>query len=382
MDFEFDDIQIEMQDAARQFALKRLKPLVAKMDEESHYETSLIKELAELGFFGILVPEEMGGIGIDSLSYVLIIEELSKVCPSTSVMLSVHNSLLNEMLMQMGTDDQKKRFLKKAAEGKIIGAFAITEPEAGSDAAGTKTKAVLDGDNYIINGTKTFITNANIADVFIIFTTTKPEAKTKGITAFFVEKETKGFSLGKKEEKMGLRASSTMELVFIDAVVPVTNRIGNENEGFKYAMKLLDGGRIGIAAQALGIAEAAFDEAIKYSKERKQFGKAICEFQAIQWMLADMATDIEAARNIVYKAAWMKDKGMPYSREASMAKLYASEMSNRVVNKALQIHGGYGYVKEFPIERIYRDQKITQLYEGTSEIQRMVIARSLLNPNR
>ncbi len=378
MDFELSDVQIEMKDAAKQFANKRLKPLIEKMDEEEYYEPSLIKELAELGFFGILVPEDKGGIGLDSISYLLILEEIAKVCPSTAVMLSVHNSLLNEMLIKMGNNDQRDRYLEKAAAGEIIGAFAVTEPEAGSDAAGTRTKAVLDGENYILNGTKTFITSADIAHLFIVLTATDPKARTNGLTAFFVDKETHGFTLGKKEHKMGLRPSSTRELIFTDAVVPVANRIGEENKGFKYAMKLLDGGRIGIAAQALGIAEAAYEEALKYSKERRQFGKAICEFQAIQWMLADMATDIEAARFLIMKAACMKDKGMEYTKEASMAKLFASEMSNRVVNNAMQIHGGYGYVREFPIERIYRDQRITQIYEGTSEIQRLVISKMLL----
>jgi len=379
MDYDLNDVQTEVRDLAKKFAQKRLKPLVARMDAENTYEMSLIPEIAELGFFGVMVPEEHGGAGLDSLSYVLMIEELSKVCPSTAVMLSVHNSLMNEVLMRFATDEQRQKYLPKTATGKIVGAFAITEPEAGSDAGGTRTRAVRDGDFYVLNGTKIFITNADFAELLIVFASTNPELKTKGITAFFIEKGTDGFSLGKKEEKMGLRASSTMELVFTDARVPATNRIGEEGEGFKLAMKLLDGGRIGIAAQALGIAEAAFEEALAYSKVRKQFGKSISEFQAIQWMLADMAMEIEAARNMIYKAATLKDLKRPYSKEASMAKLYASEMSNRVVNKALQVFGGYGYMKDFPIERIFRDQRVTQLYEGTSEIQRMVISRILLS---
>ncbi|MBP7867962.1 MAG: acyl-CoA dehydrogenase [Acidobacteria bacterium] len=380
MDYELNDIQAAIRDETRKFAQNRLKPLVEKMDEENSYDLSLIPDLAELGFFGVMVPEEWGGAGLDTLSYALVIEELSKVCPSTAVMLSVHNSLLNETLYKLADEDQRKKWLPRAVTGEIVGAFAITEPEAGSDAGGTRTRAVRDGDHYVLNGTKIFITNADFADLFIVFTSTNPEAKTRGITAFFVEKGTEGFSLGKKENKMGLRASSTRELVFTDARVPAANRIGPEGEGFKLAMKLLDGGRIGIASQALGIAEAAFAEALAYSKARRQFGKAISEFQAIQWMLADMAVDIEAARNLVYKAASLKDAGKPHSRDASMAKLFTTEMSNRVVNKALQVFGGYGYIKDFPIERIYRDQRVTQLYEGTSEIQRMVISRSLLQP--
>lgn len=378
MDYELNDIQAAIRDETRKFAQNRLKPLVAKMDEENSYDLSLIPALAELGFFGVMIPEEWGGAGLDTLSYALVIEELSKVCPSTAVMLSVHNSLLNETLLKLADEDQRRKWLPRAVTGEVVGAFAITEPEAGSDAGGTRTRAVRDGDHYVLNGTKIFITNADFADLFIVFTSTNPEAKTRGITAFFVEKGTEGFSLGKKENKMGLRASSTRELVFTDARVPAFNRIGPEGEGFKLAMKLLDGGRIGIASQALGIAEAAFAEALEYSKARKQFGKAISEFQAIQWMLADMAVDIEAARNLVYKAASLKDTGKPHSRDASMAKLFTTEMSNRVVNKALQVFGGYGYIKDFPIERIYRDQRVTQLYEGTSEIQRMVISRSLL----
>jgi alkylation response protein AidB-like acyl-CoA dehydrogenase len=307
-----------------------------------------------------------------------VIEELSKVCPSTSVMLAVHNSLLNEMLFRKASPEQRAKWLPDAAAGKVIGAFAITESGAGSDAAGTRTRAVREGDHYVLNGTKTFITNADYAHLFIVFALTTPGARTRGISAFFVEKGTPGFALGKKENKMGLRASSTRELVFTDAKVPAANLIGNENEGFKSAMSLLDGGRIGIAAQSLGIAEAALTEALNYSRERKQFDKAICEFQAIQTMLADMATEIEAARFLVYRAAWLKAQGKPHSMEASMAKLFASETANRVANRSLQIHGGYGYTKEFPIERIFRDQRITQIYEGTSEIQRMVISRLLV----
>lgn len=382
MNFRLTETQIAMRDAARQFAAKALQPLVARMDEEARYEPALIRQLAELGFFGVLVPEERGGIGADSISYLLIIEEISKVCPSTAVMLSVHNSLLNEMLMRLANEEQRQRYLEKAAAGQIVGAFAITEPGAGSDAAGTRTKAVRDGDDYILNGTKTFISTAEFADLFIVFASTLPGARTRGISAFFVEKGTPGFALGKKENKMGLRASSTMELIFTDAKVPAANLIGEENKGFKYAMMLLDGGRIGIAAQSLGIAEAAFAEALRYSQERKQFDQAICEFQAIQGMLADMATEIEAARYLIFRAGSLKDDGEPYSKEAAMAKLYASEMSNRVVNQALQIHGGYGYVKDYAIERIYRDQRITQIYEGTSQIQRGVIAKLLLNPKK
>ncbi|HEY3451308.1 MAG TPA: acyl-CoA dehydrogenase family protein [Myxococcales bacterium] len=380
MDFSFTETQLELQRAARQFAEKRLRPLVAKMDAEAHYLPELIVELGELGFFGINVPEEHGGIGAEPLTYALVIEEFAKVCPSTSVMLAVHNGLLNEMLLKKASPAQRAKWLPDCATGRCVGAFAITEPGAGSDAAGTKTRAVKDGDRYVLNGTKTFITNADHAHLFIVFAVTAPGARTRGISAFFVEKGTPGFELGKKEDKMGLRASSTRELVFTDARVPAANLIGEENEGFKAAMSLLDGGRIGIGAQSLGIAEAAYQEGLRYSQERKQFDKALSEFQAIQTMLADMATEIEAARYLVYKAAWLKGQGRPHSVEASMAKLFASEMANRVVNRALQIHGGYGYVKPTPIERIYRDQRVTQIYEGTSEIQRLVIARLLTKP--
>ncbi|MGC4117983.1 MAG: acyl-CoA dehydrogenase family protein [Myxococcales bacterium] len=337
----------------------------------------VIGELGELGFFGINVPEEHGGIGAEPITYALVIEEFAKVCPSTAVMLAVHNGLMNEMLLKKASPEQREKWLPKTASGQCVGAFAITEPGAGSDAAGTKTRAVKEGDHYVLNGTKTFITNADYAGLFIVFALTAPGARTKGISAFFVERGTPGFELGKKEDKMGLRASSTRELLLTDVRVPAANLIGAENEGFKAAMSLLDGGRIGIAAQSLGIAEAAYQEGLRYSQERKQFDQAIGEFQAVQTMLADMATDVEAARYLVYKAAWLKGSGQPHSLEASMAKLFASEAANRVVNRALQIHGGYGYVKPTPIERIYRDQRITQIYEGTSEIQRLVIARSI-----
>ncbi len=377
MDFAFTDTQLELQRAARQFAERRLRPLVARMDEEAHYPPELIGELGELGFFGLNVPEEHGGIGAEPLAYALVIEELAKVCPSTAVMLAVHNGLMNEMLLRKACPEQRARWLPRTASGQCVGAFAITEPGAGSDAAGTRTSAVRDGDRYVLNGTKTFITNADQAGLFVVFARTTPGERTKGLSAFFVEKGTPGFALGKKENKMGLRASSTRELVFSDARVPAANLIGAEGEGFKAAMSLLDGGRIGIAAQALGIAEAAYQEGLRYSRERRQFDQAICEFQAIGTMLADMATEIEAARGLVYKAAWLKGAGKPHSLEASMAKLFASETANRVANRALQIHGGYGYVKEYPIERIYRDQRVTQIYEGTSEIQRLVISRQL-----
>lgn len=377
MDFELTQAQKEFVSLAKAFATKRLKPLVARMDAEAHYDLSLIPELAELGFFGLMVPEELGGVGLDTLTYALLIEELSKVCPSTAVMLSVHNSLMNETLVHLATPAQRQRWLPKTASGQVVGAFAITEPGAGSDAGGTRLKAVPDGDCYVLNGTKTFITNAEFAGLFIVFASTNPAAKTKGITAFFVEKGTPGFEVGKKEDKMGLRASCTNELLFSDARVPAENRIGEVGEGFKVAMRLLDGGRIGIAAQALGIAEAAMAEALDYVQNRSQFGHPIAEFQGIQWMLADMATEIEAARLLIHRAATLRDRGKPSSQAASMAKLFASETSNRVVNRALQMFGGYGYIKDYPIERIYRDQRVTQLYEGTSEIQRLVIARSL-----
>ncbi len=377
MDFELTATQKEFVALARKFAQRRLKPIVARMDAEAKYDLTLIPELADLGFFGLMVPEELGGVGLDTVTYALLIEEISKVCPSTAVMLSVHNSLMNETLVHTASPSQRERWLPKTVSGQTVGAFAITEPGAGSDAGGTKLRAVPVGETYVLNGTKTFITNAEFAGLFIVFASTNPSAKTKGISAFFVEAGTPGFEVGKKEDKIGLRASCTNELVFNDAVVPASNRIGAEGEGFKVAMRLLDGGRIGIAAQALGIAESAMSEAMEYVQGRSQFGHPIGEFQGIQWMLADMATEIEAARLLIYRAACLRDQGKPSSQAASMAKLFASECSNRVVNKALQMFGGYGYIKEYPIERIYRDQRVTQLYEGTSEIQRLVIARSL-----
>lgn len=327
---------------------------------------------------GIPFPTEFGGAGGDVLSYILAVEELSKVCATTGVILSAHTSLCASLINENGTPAQKEKYLRDLCTGNKIGAFGLTEPGAGTDAAGQQTTAVLDGDNYILNGSKIFITNGGVADTFIIFAMTDKSKGTKGISAFIVEKGFQGFSIGKKEDKLGIRASSTTELIFENCIVPKENLIGREGKGFGIAMKTLDGGRIGIAAQALGIAEGALEEAIKYMKERKQFGRPISAFQGLQWMVAEMSTKIEAARFLVYKAAWLKENKQPYSVDAARAKLYAAEVAMDVTTKAVQLFGGYGYTKEYPIERMMRDAKITEIYEGTSEVQKMVISGSLL----
>ena len=327
---------------------------------------------------GIPFAKEYGGAGGDTLSYIIAVEELSKACGTTGVIVSAHTSLCASLIEQFGTKEQKEKYLVDLASGKKLGAFGLTEPGAGTDAAGQQTVAVLDGDNYILNGSKIFITNGGVADTFIIFAMTDRSKGTRGISAFIVEKEFEGFSIGKKEEKLGIRASSTTELVMSNCIVPKENLIGQEGKGFGIAMKTLDGGRIGIAAQALGIAEGAFEEAVAYMKERKQFGKPLAAFQGLQWMIAEMDTKIEAARHLVYKAAWLKDNKLPYSVDAARAKLYAAEVAMDVTTKAVQIFGGYGYTKEYPVERMMRDAKITEIYEGTSEVQKMVISGNAL----
>ncbi len=378
MDFNLTEEQIMLRDSIRDFAKQRLAPLAEKADQDGVMNVEVIKELADLGYCGICTPPEYGGAGFDTLCYALAIEEISKADASVGVMLSVTNSPAQLPILDFGSEFLKQTYLTKLARGSCIGAFCLTESNAGSDAASIKTSADLSGDYYLLNGQKQFVTNGGIAEIFIVFAVTDKSAGSKGISAFVVEKNFQGFRIGKTENKMGLKASSTTEIIFEDCRVPKENLIGEPGQGYKIALATLDHSRIGIAAQALGIAEAAFEQALQYSKQRVQFGKPICQFQAIQFMLSDMATEIEAARYLTYHAAWRYDQKQRVSKEASMAKLFASEMAFRVVHKALQIHGGYGYMKEYPVERMYRDQRVTEIYEGTSEVQRMVIASNLL----
>jgi len=382
MDLELNEEQEMIRKMARDFAQNEVAPVAAELDEKNEPPLANLKKMAELGFMGLAIPEEYGGIGADSVSYVIAIEEISKACASTGVILAVHNSLGSHGLVTFGTEEQKRKFLPPLASGEWIVTFGLTEPETGSDAASIRTRAVRDGDEYVLNGTKQFITSAPFAHLFIIFAVTDPARRHHGISAFVVEKGTPGFSLGREENKMGIRAASTCGLVFEDCRIPVANRLGEEGEGFKIAMASLDAGRVGIAAQAVGIAQGAYEAALAYAKERHAFGQPIAAFQGIQWMLADMATRIEASRLLTYQAALAKDRakktGERYSKEAAMAKLFASETAVWVTQKAVQIHGGYGYIKEYAVERYYRDAKITEIYEGTSEIQRIVIANQIL----
>lgn len=378
MNFTLNKEQELVRQMVRDFAVNEVKPIAAEIDVTERFPMENVKKMGELGMMGIPFPTEFGGAGGDVLSYILAVEELSKVCATTGVILSAHTSLCASLINENGTPAQKEKYLRDLCTGNKIGAFGLTEPGAGTDAAGQQTTAVLDGDNYILNGSKIFITNGGVADTFIIFAMTDKSKGTKGISAFIVEKGFQGFSIGKKEDKLGIRASSTTELIFENCIVPKENLIGREGKGFGIAMKTLDGGRIGIAAQALGIAEGALEEAIKYMKERKQFGRPISAFQGLQWMVAEMSTKIEAARFLVYKAAWLKENKQPYSVDAARAKLYAAEVAMDVTTKAVQLFGGYGYTKEYPIERMMRDAKITEIYEGTSEVQKMVISGSLL----
>ena len=378
MNFTLTKEQELVRQMVRDFAVNEVKPIAAEIDVTERFPMENVKKMGELGMMGIPFPTEFGGAGGDVLSYILAVEELSKVCATTGVILSAHTSLCASLINENGTPEQKEKYLRDLCTGNKIGAFGLTEPGAGTDAAGQQTTAVLDGDKYILNGSKIFITNGGVADTFIVFAMTDKSKGTKGISAFIVEKGFLGFSIGKKEDKLGIRASSTTELIFENCVVPKENLIGREGKGFGIAMKTLDGGRIGIAAQALGIAEGALDEAIKYMKERKQFGRPIAAFQGLQWMVAEMSTKIEAARFLVYKAAWLKENKQPYSIDAARAKLYAAEVAMDVTTKAVQLFGGYGYTKEYPVERMMRDAKITEIYEGTSEVQKMVISGSLL----
>ena len=382
MDLRLTEEHEMIRKMVRQFAEKEVAPIAAEMDEKAEVPFENIKKMGELGLMGLTVSEEYGGAGMDTVSYCIATEEISKACAATAIVMGVQNSLVCHGIEKFGTEDQKQRFLVPLAQGELIGAFALTEPEAGTDAAAQKTTMVLDGDEYIVNGTKNFITSGGFADVILLFGMTDKSKGYRGISALLVEKGTPGFSVGKEENKLGIRATSTCELVFEDCRVPVANRLGEEGQGFKIAMTDLDAGRISVAAQALGIAEAAYEAALEYAKTRVQFGQPIAKFQGIQWMLADMATRIEAARLLVYSAALAKDRakktGARYSKEAAMAKLYASETASWVTDLAIQIHGGYGYVKEYPLERYYRDARITRIYEGTSEVQRIVIANQIL----
>lgn len=378
MPFQLTEEQQMMRDMVRKLAENEIAPRAAEIDKTHEFPWENIKKMGELGLMGVPIPEEYGGAGCDFLSYIITIEEISRACASTGVILAVHTSVGTFPILYFGTEEQKQKYIPKLASGQFIGAFALTEPNAGSDPANMKTTARLEGDHYIVNGTKIFITNGGVADVYCTFVVTDKSKGHKGITALLVDKDTPGFSVGKKEEKMGLNGSQTTELIFDNARVPKENLLGKEGEGFKVAMSLLDGGRIGIGAQGLGIAQAALDAAVAYAKERVQFGKPIAQQQAIQFMLADMATEVEAARCLVYRAARMRDMGLPYGKEASMAKRYATDTAMRVTTDAVQIFGGYGYCKEYPVERYMRDAKITQIYEGTNQIQRIVIAKHVL----
>jgi alkylation response protein AidB-like acyl-CoA dehydrogenase len=366
--------QLLLQKSVREFAEAEVKPRARELDETGHFPRDLFGKAAELGLTGVAIPDSEGGAGFDHISYSIVIEEISRCCASTGVILSVQNSLYCDPIHRYGTDEQKRTFLLPFARGEKIGCYALTEPQAGSNAAALQTKAVKRSDRYILNGTKAWITNGGAADAAIVFVNTEPAKGEKGITAVVVEKGTPGFKVGKEEKKLGINATACSELVFTDCEVPEINRIGNEGQGYKVALSTLDGGRIGIAAQAIGIAQGAFEAALKYSKERLAFGHPIAEFQAIQFMLADMATDIDAARLLMRKAAWKQDTGARFSTDAAMAKLFASEMATRATHKAIQIHGGNGYSREYPVERAYRDARITEIYEGTSEIQRLVIS--------
>jgi len=382
---EVDDVQFELtdeermiQDTARGFADSEIAPVADANYAAGTFPRDILKKLGELGFMGMLVPEQYGGTDLGNFCLVLALEEVNRVCASTGVTMSVHNSLTCGSLVRFGNEQQKQKYLPKLATGEFIGAYALSEPGSGSDAASLTASAVKDGNEYVINGTKSFITTGADADVFTVMLRTDPNERTRGITAFILEPGMKGFEIGKKEDKLGLRASSTVQLIFEDLRVSADQVLGEEGIGFKIAMSLLDGGRIGIASQAVGIAQACLDASVKYAREREQFGKPIAKFQSIQWKIADMKMNIEAARLLVYHAARLKDSGLQHTQEASMAKLFSSEMCNRAAREAVQIHGGAGYLVDFPVERFYRDAKATELYEGTSEIQRIVISRPLL----
>jgi butyryl-CoA dehydrogenase len=379
MNFELTEEQQMVIDGAKKFAEKELAPVVAELDVKQQPNIPALKKLGELGYLGMTVTEEFGGSGLGAVAYAGAIIEFSKVDAGTAVGISVQNSLVNDAITMFGTEEQKKAYLPKLASGQWLGCFSLTEAGAGSDPGALRAAAVRDGADYVLNGTKNFTTNGAFADIIIAFFSTDKAKGAKGISAFLVKNDTPGFAVGKHEDKLGIRSSSTTELVFADCRIPASSLLGQENRGLSVALATLDCGRIGIAAQAVGIAKAALEETVRYAKERVQFGKPLAEFEGLQFMLADMAVDVEVAETMVYRAAWMKDSGAKrYTKEAAVAKLFASEMAHRVCHKALQIHGGYGFMKDYKVERLYRDQRITEIYEGTSEIQRLVVARSLL----
>ncbi|WP_082232637.1 acyl-CoA dehydrogenase [Halobacillus massiliensis] len=375
MDFTLSEEQQMLRKMVRDFAKNEVEPTAAERDEEERFDREIFDKMAELGLTGIPWPEEYGGIGSDFVSYVIAVEELSRVCASTGVTLSAHISLASWPIYKFGSEEQKKTFLTQLATGEKLGAYALSEPGAGSDVSSMRTMAKLDGDEYVLNGSKVWITNGGVGDIYVVFAKTDPEAGSRGVSAFIVEKGTPGFTFGKKEKKLGIRSSPTTELIFEDCRIPKENLLGEEGQGFKIAMMTLDGGRNGIAAQALGIAQGALDESVNYAKEREQFGKPIAQHQGISFKIADMATDIEAARLLTYQAAYLESAGQPYAKASAMAKLFAGDAAMRITVEAVQVHGGYGYTKDYPVERYMRDAKITQIYEGTNEIQRLVIGR-------
>jgi len=379
MDFELTEEQQMIRKVVKDFAEQEVDPIAAEIDETCEFPEENVEKMGRAHMLGVPFPQEYGGAGADTLSYVLTVEELSYACATHGVICSAHTSLGAHPIYKFGTEEQKEKYLQPLAKGEKIGAFGLTEPNAGTDAASQETTAVLEGGEYVLNGNKIFITNAGAADIFIIFAMTDKSKGRKGISAFIVERSNPGFDVGKKEDKMGINASDTRELILNDCRIPKNNLLGAEGEGYKIAMQTLDGGRIGIAAQALGIARRALEETIEYAQEREQFGRSISKFQGLQWKIAEMGTKVEAARNLVYKAALAKDKQDRFSKEAAMAKYYASEAAREVSQEAVQIHGGYGYIKEYPVERLMRDAKITEIYEGTTEVQKMVIAQSLLS---
>ena len=379
MHVQLSEEQLLLQETVRRFAAEVVAPRAREIDETGEFPREFFDQAGKLGLAGVAIPEEYGGSGMDAISYCIVVEEISRVCASSGVILSVNNSLVCDPLLRFGSEEQKQRFLRPLAAGEKLGCFALTEPDAGSDAAALRATARRDGDDYVLNGSKVFITNGSHAELALVFASVDLEAKHKGITAFIVATDSPGFETGPHEYKLGVNASGTTELVFDELRVPVGQRIGAEGEGFKIAMATLDGGRVGISAQAVGIAQGAFEEALKYSQERRQFGRPICDFQAIQFYLADMSTEIDAGRLLTWKAAWTKETGKRYSLEAAQAKLFTAGMAQRVTNKALQIHGGYGYTREYNVERYFRDARITEIYEGTSEIQKLVIASAILD---
>jgi butyryl-CoA dehydrogenase len=376
--FDLSEEERMIQQTAREFAEAEIAPVAAENDAKAQFPRDIVKKLGELGFMGMLVPEKYGGAGMTNFCLVLALEEINRVCASTGVTMSVQNSLVCSPIIKYGTDEMKEKYLPVLASGERLGAYALSEAEAGTDAASIQARGVKDGDHFVLNGTKSWITTGADAEVYIVFVKTDPAQRAKGISAFVVDRDAKGFSVGKKEDKLGLRASSTTELIFEDCRVPARNMLGSEGEGFKIALSTLDGGRIGIGTQAVGIARACLEASVAYANQREQFGRKIGEFQAIQWKIADMATQIDAARLMVFRASRLRDQNQPHTREAAMAKLFASEVANRVARDAVQIHGGAGYLKDFAVERFYRDARITEIYEGTSEVQRIVISRAVL----